>query len=66
MCLSENGDPNVFRKCEESSGGAVEQEGNLCHEVEAVRYLTYPGVRVSSGETDATALTRCVLVRKCG
>ena len=42
---------------------AVEQEGNLCDEVETVRLLTYLGDRVGAGggcETAVTARTRYV------
>ena len=31
----------MFRKCEGNAGEAVEQEGKLCDEVEAVRELIY-------------------------
>ena len=31
----------MFRKCEGNAGEAVEQEGKICDEVEAVRELIY-------------------------
>ena len=52
----------MFRKCEGNAGEAVEQEGKICDEVEAVReiYLDH--------RCEAAAKTRCrwwVMFRKC-
>ena len=45
-------------------GEAEDQEEKLCHEVETVRELTYPGDRVSAGcEAVANARTRCGWVK---
>ena len=49
----------------------MEQEENLCDEVETVREFTYFGDRVSAGgrcEASVTARTRCgwVKFRECG
>ena len=50
------------RKCEGNIVEAVDQEENLCDEVETVREFTYVGDRVSAGggcEAAVTARTRC-------
>ena len=59
------------RKCEGKIGEALEQEENLCDEVETVWEFTFHGYRVSEGggnEAAVTARTRYVWVksRECG
>ena len=59
------------RKCEGNVGKAVEQEVELCDEVETVSEYTSFGDRVSAGEgyeAAVTARTRCgwVKLRECG
>ena len=61
----------TYRKCEGNIGEAVEQEENLCDEVETVSEFTYLGERVSASggcEAAVTARTRCgwVRLRECG
>ena len=58
------------RKCDGNIGKAVEQEENVCDEMETVKELTYLGDRVSTGggcKTDVTARTRSgwVKPREC-
>ena len=61
----------VCRICEGSIGEAVEQEENLCDEVETVQQFTHLGDRVRAGggcEATVTARTRCEWVKfmECG
>ena len=52
----------AYKKCKGNIGEAVEQDEELCDEVETVMKFTYLGDRVTAGggcEAAVTAITRC-------